>query len=357
MKQNLNDAFLSEADAKKVYKKWISRNIPNSKGCNPSQKLQLMEDLANSCIAETIKQKESEFELCDRFDAAYDIIESIWYESAPKYARLWERSDKDKISDAEKKKIERAEHIIWQRRDPKKSFDEGLKSDDYFASDKKELADIAARYLSRPWLRHKFLDWVLLDMMTTNELCAYGEALKRDILPFRKNCLGLNTLYWGNDGNLEKMKEKMKEVNFLEFGKNLLIRFILVVAIPASMILGGYYYDYSGVTVSLMLAYGFIIGAYVAIQLIKSCNKFISKIFNIITGRSTYEDKLFRLWPKMYDVWRSLEDPVISPIVVRDLMSKTTNDGAVWDNAAWVIIDRVIMIDQTVWIIKMNQDY
>ncbi len=52
----------------------------------------------------------------------------------------------------------------------------------------------------------------------------------------------------------------------------------------------------------------------------------------------------------MRHVHRLLEGPVISPKLVREEMAKTTTGGAVWDSAAWAIVDRVISIDPNVWV-------
>ena len=46
----------------------------------------------------------------------------------------------------------------------------------------------------------------------------------------------------------------------------------------------------------------------------------------------------------MYDVWRSLEGPVVNPTMVKEAMLKAKEKGAVWDAAAWSIIDRAITI-------------
>ena len=52
----------------------------------------------------------------------------------------------------------------------------------------------------------------------------------------------------------------------------------------------------------------------------------------------------------MYDVWRSLEGPVVNPTMVKEAMLKAKEKGAVWDGAAWSIIDRAITIDPAVMV-------
>ena len=52
----------------------------------------------------------------------------------------------------------------------------------------------------------------------------------------------------------------------------------------------------------------------------------------------------------MYDVWRSLEGPVVNPTMVKEAMLKAKEKGAVWDAGAWSIIDRAITIDPAVMV-------
>ena len=52
----------------------------------------------------------------------------------------------------------------------------------------------------------------------------------------------------------------------------------------------------------------------------------------------------------MYDVWRSLEGPVVNPTMVKEAMLKAKEKGAVWDGAAWSIFDRAITIDPAVMV-------
>jgi hypothetical protein len=51
----------------------------------------------------------------------------------------------------------------------------------------------------------------------------------------------------------------------------------------------------------------------------------------IVTGKTHPRAKPFVLWDQMYEVWRLLEGPVINPTLVREMMVKTRDQGAVWD--------------------------
>jgi hypothetical protein len=52
----------------------------------------------------------------------------------------------------------------------------------------------------------------------------------------------------------------------------------------------------------------------------------------------------------MYMVWKLLEGPVINPTLVREMMVKARDQGAVWDAPTWSVIDRVSQYDRAVWI-------
>jgi hypothetical protein len=54
----------------------------------------------------------------------------------------------------------------------------------------------------------------------------------------------------------------------------------------------------------------------------------------------------------MHDVWKSLEGPVVNPTMVKESMLKAKEKGALWDGAAWSIIDRAITIDPAVMMTK-----
>jgi hypothetical protein len=57
----------------------------------------------------------------------------------------------------------------------------------------------------------------------------------------------------------------------------------------------------------------------------------------------------------MYEVWKLLEGPIVNPTLVREVMAKTRDEGAVWDTPAWSIVDRVIQRDPAVWFVQEQQ--
>jgi hypothetical protein len=53
--------------------------------------------------------------------------------------------------------------------------------------------------------------------------------------------------------------------------------------------------------------------------------------------------------PRECEAHNLIEGPIINPTLVREMMVKTRDQGAVWDVPVWSIIDRAIQHDPAVW--------
>ena len=73
-------------------------------------------------------------------------------------------------------------HVVWQRRDPMRAYREGYESPFQTSFHPEDFAHAVADYLDRPWLRHPFLDWAIVDAAVSRELCSFGEELKKQWL-------------------------------------------------------------------------------------------------------------------------------------------------------------------------------
>jgi hypothetical protein len=80
--------------------------------------------------------------------------------------------------------------------------------------------------------------------------------------------------------------------------------------------------------------------------------RFIVRVCYALAGKTHPLAKAFALWNEMYEVWKLLQGPVVNPTLVREMMAKTRDEGAVWDTPAWSIADRVIQHDPAVWVIQ-----
>jgi len=180
---------LSEGEAQSLAREWIDNCIPKSKGpFGSSQIRSLMDDLARNCIAESLRNRENKDGLYERLYEAWDIIYSTWRAAAPEYATKQRRNKDDQPDEEEARKIEEAQHLVWKRRDPYLFFSSG-RSEYLTEFNVESLHHTIAEYLGRPWLRHPFLDWILIDMLISRELCANGEAIKESLAPRKRERL------------------------------------------------------------------------------------------------------------------------------------------------------------------------
>jgi hypothetical protein len=346
-----DESLLTQAQAIKIVSEWLDDRIKYScKEYTRSKKRWLMNELSKQCISETIRLHEDQFALQDRLQIALDIVDSISYQSAPNFTKNWRVFEDKELSLDEQKEIDLASQDVWRRRDPKKSFQEGFESKYYLDSNKNEIEAISAEYFSHSWSQHSILDWMLMDISISAELCAYGEELKKHCLPGKKDLwgLGFHEKYFTANGNLEKMTK----INWSERTERFLTKVFVAIIAPIAIIWLADRYKYETTALAIGIAYGVIAFIYLAF---KSIN-LISWAYKKILGRPTNPKlKFFKLWDEMYDVWLRLEGPVLNPSIIKEAMIKSANNGAVWGNSAWAFVDRAIQKDSAVWLIQSGK--
>jgi hypothetical protein len=161
----------------------------------------------------------------------------------------------------------------------------------------------------------------MVDMLVTRELSLFGEQVKLRSMP----SLLLGSLsYFKAKGNLLKMK---------------LWGALWAIAVPVGAIYGAFHFGYGGIGTSLLTAYCIAIAAWLGLTLER-----------FLAGKGP-----FVLWNEMYEVWKLLQGPIVNPTLVREVMAKTRDQGAVWDTPAWSIVDRVIQHDPAVWFVQQQQ--
>src|SRR5262249_36519447 len=151
--------------------------------------------------------------------------------------------------------------------------------------------------------------------------------LKRDFMGLRK--YGFHAGYFGAKGNLRKLKD----IDALMA--------IWAIVVPVGAIYGAFHFGYEGLGITLLGLCGAAIGL-----------RWIVRLGYVVAGKTPASAKPFVLWNEMYQVWKLLQGPVVNPTLVRETMAKTRDQGAVWDQPAWSIIDRVIQYDPAVWVIQ-----
>jgi hypothetical protein len=204
---------------------------------------------------------------------------------------------------------------------------------------------VIAKYLARPWLRHSFIDWVLIDMITSCEICAYGEAIKQQCVPGKRDgLLPIHHKYFSSGGNLRKMAE----VDWSDLARVTVAYLIWAIAAPVGAIWAAFYFGYT-LTGSLMLAiYACAVIIYLGVRIFGWCKNILRRVL----GRPDPRLTPFLLSEQMYEVWRRFDGPVVNPTRVRDAMAKSSEKNAVWDEAAWSLIDRVVAIDASTWVVQ-----
>ena len=75
---------LTQTSASSIAREWINNRIEKpTKSYAWSQMRWLMDQLAERCIAESLRLREDEDRLCERIDNSHEIIYSAWYSVAP----------------------------------------------------------------------------------------------------------------------------------------------------------------------------------------------------------------------------------------------------------------------------------
>jgi hypothetical protein len=250
----------------------------------------LLTDLAALCVSEAIRQGDGEDGLDQHLDGAYAVLYELQNFGFPAKLekRRWEEAHK--VPEVLQGPLKAARASVWKRCDPRRSLQEGFESENYFNGTATQLHEDLSKYLQLRWLRHPSVDWSFLDMMVTRELCPLGEEIKQMLFPGKKDSMGVHHKYWTARGNVSEMA-----------------------ALSGLARLWG-----------------------------------PSREF---TDPSSPFTKGMQLWEAMYGTWNSLKGPVINPMMVRDKMIKSKDMGAVWPSPSWALIERVIELDRSVWLV------
>jgi hypothetical protein len=164
-----------------------------------------MTDLSAQCVAETLRTSEGKIELETRLSRAYDVLYELQSFGFPNAIEKYRWVGEEKIPEELRKPLKTAMASVWRRRDPDRSFKEGFECEHYFYGTPSELHENLSAYLALPWLRHPSVDWLFLDMMVTQEIAAFGEEVKKQCFPGRKDAMGVHVKYWTARGATSKM--------------------------------------------------------------------------------------------------------------------------------------------------------
>lgn len=343
----MHTEMLDKAQAVAFAHEWMDRYLPEPRDDYAASQVRwLMGELAVRCVAETLRQGEDEKALEDRLLQAYRILNSLHISSMREdlRERMW--GGKSKLTDADKERIADAKHIVWKRHDPKRAFNEGLDSDHAVAGmDKESLIGVTADYLQRPWLQHATLEWMLLDALLTREIVAFGEHIKEFQME-PKDEIGMNKRYLDARGNLKKMNE----FRWKDFGERLLMRTFWGLIAPVVVIVGCAFLGFDEMAWKLTKGWLTIVGILLGWRVLRGVAKMFG-IGHIVDPVS----KSMKIWGTMVEVWETLKGPVLNPTMARAAMTKAKEAGAVWDQAAWSLIDNAVARDPAVWVIENHR--
>jgi hypothetical protein len=136
---------------------WIVRRANPISFAEGTQALWLLEQLVELCIAENMLVDLPSQRLGAHLEEAYNLLLKI---SQSWGRESWRMTDKtDRRGD------------VWRRENPKMVF---ARQWDEIEIDQYQLHAAVADYLAKGYLRHPTLDWILLDMLVTRELVAWG---------------------------------------------------------------------------------------------------------------------------------------------------------------------------------------
>lgn len=309
-----------------------------------SQTRFLMEALSKRCIAESRRNREDRYDLENRLNVAWDIIREVWYAAAPDYANNRLINLDWTTDDEESDRIADAKHVIWRRRDPHRSYEEGYNSDQYTNFSIESFHQTIATYLEGPWLRNPHLDWIILDMSVSQKICEFGEAIKREGLPGMRGLFFNNySTYHSCKGHFDQMSRQLTR----DLPRRIAFTLLSVILAPVAAIWAAFYFGYE--------LTGFLVGGlYVIIILTYFATKLV-RLSQRLLGKPDPRLKPLVLWREMYEVWRRLAGPVVHSGRVREAMVRSTEHGAEWDAPTWSIIDRVISLDPAVWVVRPNE--
>ena len=182
-------AALSLKEAMPFTRQWIDNRMSLPGRGYYDQMRMVMYQLATAALAETIKTGGDGYAYQDRLSEAYDILYDLWSTLTTDELKGWNDHGKE-LTGEQKKARQLAKLTLWRRRDPLQGYREGFESEYQTNFDKEMFDDAAARYLARPWMRTAHLDWVFVDASITRELSVFGEEVKRQYMPGRRDMLG-----------------------------------------------------------------------------------------------------------------------------------------------------------------------
>jgi len=223
--------------------------------------------------------------------------------------------------------------FLWSRRNPEESFYAGYESTHYLEIEEFDINNLITFYLLRPWLAHPFLDWAFLDISVTQDVCLYGEVIKKNMIQ-PLNSWGVNRFYEKNQGHYYTLKKSSN----LDSLKWLLGLTACIVLLPFLLISSLFIYEYeiaayifSGIFLLVMASLLGIFGAKSFIYILKIA----------LDKPTSNKEAGMRIWNEMYKVWQCLDEKVIASSKVKVRIDLATKAGANWNSRTYAMLERI----------------
>jgi hypothetical protein len=262
--------------------------------------------------------------------------------------------------------IESAIHWIWHRKDPLIPLREGFDAKEFVMIDYENIKRQFAYYEKNSYLYHPLIDWIFMDAVVTAELCRFGRDLKiegirldsyeRDLFGTKSN---FNRLYFDAKGNFVEMQNLKFKRWWGKFFKVAGKSILYLVMWPAGILWLLSQIKFSGTLnkfaiASCVTVLGISTFIMLLIAFLLSFRFLLRIVSEKVFGRTSELVEKLTLWFEMYELWKLLKGPVISPMRIKQVMEDTTKKGAVWNAVSWCIVHRMLVENAHTWIFDRN---
>lgn len=186
------------------------------------------------------------------------------------------------------------------------------------------LLDAAAKYLSRQWMQHPEIEWILLDSLLFAEVTAYREAVMSGTAVGK-----VNWPYVFSGGNVQKTL-------YLRFA-GAIVGWIVRYVLPVVIIWGLVAVGREGIALAVGVGYGF----YLLARLVTWPKR--------RAVRRKIQDAV-SLLEKMSHAYSYCSPPVVNPSILRGYLDEATKAGARFDGAVFALLERIASRDASTFL-------
>jgi len=248
--------------------------------------------------------------------------------------------DPDTTAPAEQKlDWEKSRRQLWWHRDEQIAFREGRTSLHGHNINKELLLDAVEKYLKRPWMQDRYLDWLLCDALVFCETYGVACLLKEEVFKVHVGdsfASLTERVEW--DGSWAELERRIAKPRLRKL-RNVLL---LYVGVPLAL--------YAGLRFFNETQFANLVGVLASAGLVLAftLDKVLAQFFPYRHQRVSVQ-VLEHLWNQMRTAYSSLSQFPLNPGLVKASLLAAIPNGAVWDGAVFALLERAIQQDQVVW--------